>query len=140
MSRCANQSRDPRSSDDRIRPLERDPPAHRNSRPITIADGRPSEPPTVVTALVIALLLKMLKTSRIGSKRVLPRLERLRQPQIDEIRPRIAEIARRRHFHALRHLRQSRHDRVVVTVKVRACGRPDASRIEPANCTSAGSR
>src|SRR5262249_48898029 len=44
-------------------------PPTRTSRPITIADGRPSDEPTVVTALVTALLLKRLKMSTVGSNR-----------------------------------------------------------------------
>src|SRR5215475_8058987 len=39
----------------------------RSRRPITIADGRPSDEPMVVTALVTALVLKILYTSRVGS-------------------------------------------------------------------------
>src|SRR6266542_1047981 len=43
-----------------------------SSRPITMADGRPSDEPIVVLALVIALLLKTLKRSTVGSNFVAP--------------------------------------------------------------------
>ncbi|PYQ70404.1 MAG: hypothetical protein DMG04_24770 [Acidobacteria bacterium] len=49
-------------------------PPTRTSLPITIADGRPSDEPMVVTALVTALLSNTLKRSTVGSKRVLPLL------------------------------------------------------------------
>src|SRR5262249_49957198 len=50
-------------------------PPRRTRRPMTIAEGRPSEDPMVVTALVTALSLNTLKRSTVGSNRALPALK-----------------------------------------------------------------